>query len=127
MTKILLVEDNEENRDMLGRRLSRAGFLVCFAAEGATGIRMALHEMPDLILMDIALGENAMDGWEATRHLKGDPKTAGIPIIALTAHALSTDRQRSIEVGCAEFDTKPVDLDRLLRKINTCLGARSAA
>jgi CheY-like chemotaxis protein len=128
MTKVLLVEDNEENRDMLGRRLSRAGFYVCYACEGETGIRMALHELPDIILMDIALGENAMDGWEATRHLKGNPKTAAIPIIALTAHALSTDRQKSIEVGCAEFDTKPVDLDRLLRKINTCLSAsRSAA
>lgn len=127
MTKILLVEDNEENRDMLGRRLSRAGFFVCYACEGETGIRMALSEKPDLILMDIALGENVMDGWEATKHLKTNPKTAGIPIIALTAHALSTDRQKSIEVGCAEFDTKPVDLDRLLRKINTCLGARSAA
>src|SRR5690348_12336634 len=114
MTKILLVEDNEENRDMLGRRLTRAGFSVCYAPEGASGIRMALNEMPDVILMDIALGENAMDGWEATRYLKSDPKTAGIPIIALTAHALSTDRQKSIEVGCAEFDTKPVDLDRLL-------------
>ncbi|HEX4191784.1 MAG TPA: response regulator [Stellaceae bacterium] len=127
MTKILLVEDNEENRDMLGRRLSRAGFAVSYACEGAAGIRMAQNVMPDVILMDIALGENAMDGWEATRHIKADPKTAGIPIIALTAHALSTDRQKSIEMGCAEFDTKPVDLDRLLRKINGCLGARSAA
>ena len=127
MTKILLVEDNEENRDMLGRRLSRAGFAVCYACEGEAGIRVAASEMPDVILMDIALGENAMDGWEATKHLKTNPKTSGIPIIALTAHALSTDRQKSIEVGCAEFDTKPVDLERLLRKINACLEARSAA
>jgi CheY-like chemotaxis protein len=127
MTKILLVEDNEENRDMLGRRLSRAGFTVSYACEGEAGVRMAQSVMPDVILMDIALGENAMDGWEATRHLKADPKTAGIPVIALTAHALSTDRQKSIEIGCAEFDTKPVDLDRLLRKINGCLGARNAA
>jgi CheY-like chemotaxis protein len=127
MTKILLVEDNEENRDMLGRRLSRAGFYVCYAGEGETGIRIALNEMPDIILMDIALGENAMDGWEATRYLKSNPKTAGIPIIALTAHALSTDRQKSIEVGCAEFDTKPVDLERLLRKLNACLNARQSA
>jgi two-component system, cell cycle response regulator DivK len=127
MTKILLVEDNEENRDMLGRRLSRAGFFVCYASDGETGIRIAANETPDVILMDIALGENAMDGWEATRNLKANPKTAGIPIIALTAHALSTDRQKSIEVGCVEFDTKPVDLERLLRKINGCLGTRSAA
>jgi CheY-like chemotaxis protein len=121
MTKILLVEDNAENRDMLGRRLSRAGFAVCFATDGPAGIRLAASELPDLILMDIALGD--MDGWEATRSLKSNPKTAAIPIIALTAHALSTDRKKSIEVGCAEYDTKPVDLERLLRKINTCLAA----
>jgi CheY-like chemotaxis protein len=125
MTKILLVEDNAENRDMLGRRLSRAGFAVCFATDGPAGIRLAASELPDLILMDIALGD--MDGWEATRSLKSNPKTAAIPIIALTAHALSTDRKKSIEVGCAEYDTKPVDLERLLRKINTCLAAAKPA
>jgi CheY-like chemotaxis protein len=125
MTKILLVEDNEENRDMLGRRLSRSGFFVCYATDGPMGIRIASHEQPDLILMDIALG--AMDGWEATRILKANPKTAGIPVIALTAHALSTDRKKSIEVGCSEYDTKPVDLERLLRKINSCLPANRPA
>jgi CheY-like chemotaxis protein len=119
MPKILLVEDNEMNRDMLGRRLQRHGFTLCFAADGPTGITMAGTEMPDLILMDIALGE--MDGWEATRRIKANPGTSRIPIIALTAHALASDRDKSVEVGCADFDTKPVDLPRLLAKINTCL------
>lgn len=126
MTKILLVEDNEDNRDMLGRRLSRHGFSVCFAIDGPSGVRMAHNELPDVILMDIALGE--MDGWEATRLIKDDPRTTGIPVIALTAHALASDRARSVEVGCADYDTKPVDLPRLLGKINACLpgGARAA-
>ena len=121
MTKILLVEDNEENRDMLGRRLQRQGFAVCFAVDGPMGVAMAAEEAPDLILMDIALGD--MDGWEATRQIKGDPRTAAIPVIALTAHALATDRKKSFEVGCAEYDTKPVDLPRLLGKIRTFLPA----
>jgi CheY-like chemotaxis protein len=125
MAKILLVEDNEENRDMLGRRLTRAGFAVSFAEDGPAGIRRASDEMPDVILMDIALGD--MDGWEATRFIKSNPKTADIPIIALTAHALSTDRKKSIEVGCAEYDTKPVDLQRLLGKINACLSTKQHA
>jgi CheY-like chemotaxis protein len=119
MPKILLVEDNELNRDMLGRRLQRHGYTVCLAVDGPSGIIMAGAEMPDLILMDIALGE--MDGWEATRRIKANPATARIPIIALTAHALASDRDKSVEVGCADFDTKPVDLPRLLAKINTCL------
>lgn len=119
MTKILLVEDNEENRDMLGRRLQRQGFSICFAVDGPTGVTMAAQEMPDLILMDIALGD--MDGWEATRRIKGNPGTAMIPVIALTAHALATDRERSFAAGCAEYDTKPVDLSRLLGKIRACL------
>jgi CheY-like chemotaxis protein len=119
MTKILLVEDNEMNRDMLGRRLQRQGFAVCFAVDGPSGVRMAHEEMPDLILMDVALGD--MDGWEATRRIKANTTTAAIPIIALTAHALATDRAKSVEVGCAEFDTKPVDLPRLLGKIRACL------
>lgn len=123
MTKILLVEDNEMNRDMLGRRLQRHGFTVCFAVDGPSGVRMASEEAPDLILMDVALGD--MDGWEATRLIKANPQTAKIPIIALTAHALATDRQTSVKVGCVEFDTKPVDLPRLLGKINHCLAARS--
>jgi two-component system, cell cycle response regulator DivK len=124
MTKILLVEDNEENRDMLGRRLTRHGFAVSYAVDGPASVRMAGEEQPDLILMDIALGD--MDGWEATRLIKSDPRTAAIPVIALTAHALATDRKKSVEVGCSEYDTKPVDLPRLLGKINSCLGHRPA-
>jgi CheY-like chemotaxis protein len=120
--KILLVEDNEMNRDMLGRRLQRYGFAVAFAVDGPSGVAMAAEETPDLILMDVALGD--MDGWEATRRIKANPRTAGIPVIALTAHALASDRDKSIEIGCADFDTKPVDLPRLLGKINACLGAR---
>jgi CheY-like chemotaxis protein len=119
MTKILLVEDNEMNRDMLGRRLTRHGFTVCFAVDGPTGVRMAIDEAPDLILMDVALGD--MDGWEATRLIKANPATRQIPIIALTAHALASDRDTSVKVGCADFDTKPVDLPRLLGKIRGCL------
>ena len=125
MTKILLVEDNELNRDMLGRRLKRHGFSVCFAMDGPAGVKMAADEAPDLILMDVALGD--MDGWEATRRIKANEQTANIPIIALTAHALASDRDKSVEVGCAEFDTKPVDLPRLLGKIEACLAhARNA-
>ena len=119
MTKILLVEDNEMNRDMLGRRLQRNGFSVCFAVDGPSGVAAAGTEMPDLILMDVALGE--MDGWEATRLIKSNPQTSRIPIIALTAHALASDRETSVKMGCADFDTKPVDLVRLLGKIRTCL------
>ena len=132
-TKILLVEDSVANRDMLTRRLERRGFLVRGAADGPGGVAMAASEIPDLILMDVALG--TMDGWEATRRIKANPKTANIPIIALTAHALATDRDKSVEVGCSDFDTKPVDLLRLLGKIEKCLakkkikanGPRSAA
>ena len=119
MPKILLVEDNEMNRDMLTRRLQRNAFTVCCAPDGPAGVAMAAEEMPDLILMDVALG--AMDGWEATQLIKARPATAAIPIIALTAHALASDRQKSIDVGCADFDTKPVDMPRLLGKINACL------
>ena len=119
MPRILLVEDNEMNRDMLGRRLERRGYEVCFAVDGPTGIAMAESARPDLILMDVGLGE--MDGWEATRRIKGRPATAAIPVIALTAHALATDRARSVEVGCAEYDTKPVDFVRLLAKIEALL------
>lgn len=117
-TKILLVEDSLPNRDMLTRRLERRGFAVCCAVDGPSGVAMSVSEMPDVILMDVALGE--MDGWEATRLIKANPKTANIPIIALTAHALATDRDKSVEVGCADFDTKPVDLARLLGKIQGC-------
>jgi len=124
MAKILLVEDNEMNRDMLTRRLARHGFDVCCAPDGPSGVRMSEEEMPAVILMDVALG--AMDGWEATTLIKARPSTAHIPVIALTAHALASDRKRSVEVGCADFDTKPVDLPRLLSKINACIGASGA-
>jgi 7-keto-8-aminopelargonate synthetase-like enzyme/DNA-binding response OmpR family regulator len=120
--KILLVEDSLANRDMLTRRLERRGFSVCSAADGPTGVAMSVSESPDVILMDVALG--AMDGWEATQLIKADPKTADIPIIALTAHALATCRDKSIEVGCSDFDTKPVDLARLLGKIEACLAQK---
>ena len=119
MHKILLVEDNEINRDMLTRRLQRHGFAMCCAHDGTAGVAMAATEMPDLILMDVALGE--MDGWEATLLIKANPATSAIPIIALTAHALATDRAKSVEVGCSDFDTKPVDMQRLLGKIRACL------
>lgn len=124
MRKILLVEDNEMNRDMLTRRLQRHGFTVSCAVDGPSGVKAAAVEQPDLILMDVALGE--MDGWEATQLIKGAPATANIPIIALTAHALASDRHRSIEVGCDGFETKPVDLPRLLEKITACLSRRDA-
>lgn len=124
MKKILLVEDNEMNRDMLSRRLVRQGFEVVCAVNGPEGIAMASRERPDLILMDVALG--AMDGWEATTLIKADPRTSDIPIIALTAHALATDRQKSVEVGCIDFDTKPVDFPRLIRKLQTALGLAAA-
>ena len=119
MHKILLVEDNEVNREMLTRRLQRRGFHVCCACDGASGVAMALSEMPHLILMDVALGE--MDGWEATQLIKDNPATAAIPIIALTAHALASDRAKAAEVGCSDFDTKPVDMERLLGKIRVLL------
>ena len=119
MLKILLVEDNELNRDMLSRRLSRSGFSVLAAVDGPEGIRMARDQRPDLILMDVALGE--MDGWQATLAIKADPELASTPIVALTAHALESDRRRSVEVGCADFDTKPVDYPRLLEKIEKLL------
>ena len=125
MPKILLVEDNEMNRDMLTRRLERNGFTVFCAVDGPSGVAMAAEQSPDLILMDVALGE--MDGWEATTLIKARPSTAAIPIIALTAHALASDRDTSVQVGCAYFDTKPVDLPRLLEKINACLAASKAA
>src|SRR5271170_3097835 len=105
MAKVLIVEDNEANRDMLGRRLERRGFSVCFAIDGPSGIAAAVRETPDVILMDIGLGE--MSGWDTTKHIKANPATARIPIIALTAHALASDRDKSIEIGCVDFDTKP--------------------
>ena len=123
MTKILLVEDNEMNRDMLSRRLIRQGFEVSLAQDGARGVAMALDEQPDLVLMDMSLP--VLDGWEATRRLKADPATQAIPVIALTAHAMAADREKALAAGCDDYDTKPIDLPRLLDKITHLLG-RSA-
>ncbi len=120
MTKILLVEDNEMNRDMLSRRLERRGFQVVIAVDGQQGVDLAEAENPDLILMDMSLP--VLDGWEATRRLKGAPETRAIPIIALTAHAMSGDREKALEAGCDDYDTKPIELPRLLGKIDTLLG-----
>ena len=125
MTKILLVEDNEMNRDMLSRRLERRGYQVVIAVDGVEGVRMAEAEAPALILMDMSLP--VLDGWEATRQIKAAPATGGIPIIALTAHAMSGDREKAIAAGCDDFDTKPVDLARLLEKIEALLGRPPAA
>lgn len=121
MAKILLVEDNELNRDMLSRRLRRAGYEVLCAEDGPQGVRMVGEAKPDLVLMDVALG--AMDGWEATLLIRSNKAAAPPPIIALTAHALESDRRRSVEVGCCDFDTKPIDLVRLLGKIQRQLSA----
>lgn len=123
MAKILLIEDNEMNLDMLSRRLVRRGHEITTALDGPAGIVSATETRPDLILMDISLP--GMDGWEATRVLRAQSETAAIPIIALTAHAMETDRQRSLEAGCNDFDTKPVDLARLLVKIDALLAASS--
>jgi len=120
MTKILLVEDNEMNRDMLSRRLSRNGFEVLIAVNGQEGVDLALAEKPALILMDMSLP--VLDGWEATRRVKADPATAAIPVIALTAHAMAKDREDAMAAGCDDFDTKPVELPRLMGKIKALLG-----
>ena len=116
MTVVLIVEDNPINRDVLGRRLEKRGFTIRFAEDGMQAISAASSLMPDVILMDIGLGEG-IDGWEVTRRIKADPVTAGIPIIALTASAFESDRRKSLEAGCCDFDTKPIDLARLLDKI----------
>ena len=113
--KILLVEDNEMNRDMLSRRLVLRGHEVVIAEDGGRALEMALREFPDLVLMDMGLP--VMDGWEATRRLKADPRTASVPVIALTAHAMADERMRALDAGCDDFDTKPIDLDRLLGKV----------
>ena len=119
MPKILLVEDNEMNRDMLSRRLQRRGYAVVIAHDGEQGLSLACTEMPDLILMDISLP--VMGGWDVTRHLKADQSTRHIPIIALTAHAWVTDREKAIEAGCDDYDTKPVEFGRLSEKIENLL------
>ena len=116
MTIVLIVEDNPINRDVLGRRLEKRGFTIRFAEDGLQAIEASLALMPDVILMDIGLGEG-IDGWEVTRRIKANPLTAAIPIIALTASAFESDRKKSLEAGCSDFDTKPVDLPRLLDKI----------
>lgn len=115
MPKILIVEDNELSRDMLSRRLRRKGYEVLVATDGQEGIAMAQRELPDLVLMDLSLPD--LDGWEATRRLKTDAKTQSIPVIALTAHAMSGDREKALDAGCDEYDTKPIDLRRLLSKM----------
>ena len=115
MPRILLVEDNEMNRDMLSRRLERRGFEVIIAIDGEDGVARARAETPDLVLMDMSLP--VLDGWEATRQLKAAPETKSIPIVALTAHAMSGDREKALEAGCDDFDTKPVDFPRLLAKV----------
>lgn len=120
MHKILLVEDNEMNRDMLSRRLEKRGFQIVIAIDGAQAVEIAHNEAPDLILMDMKLP--VLDGWTATKKLKQSDKTCHIPILGLTAHALSGDCERALEIGCNDFDTKPVDFPRLLGKIHKLLG-----
>lgn len=118
--KILLVEDNEMNRDMLSRRLARRGYDVVVAVDGQEAVDLARSATPDLILMDMSLP--VLDGWEATRRIKAAAETAGIPVIALTAHAMSGDREKALEAGCDDYDSKPIDLTRLLGKIEARLG-----
>ncbi|HVS02390.1 MAG TPA: response regulator [Thermoanaerobaculia bacterium] len=125
MPRLLLVEDNEMNRDMLSRRLSRKGFDIAVAVDGAKGVELARTSSPDLILMDMSLP--VLDGWDATRLLKADPETMRIPVIALTAHAMSDDRQKALDAGCDDYDTKPVELPRLLAKIERLLGMAKEA
>ena len=122
MAKILLVEDNEMNRDMLSRRLQRKGFAVAIAEDGRAGVAMAASEAPDLILLDMSLP--LVDGWEAARQIKAGAKTKSIPIIALPAHAMAGDREKALAAGCDEYDTKPVEFPRLLAKIEAILGSR---
>ena len=124
MIRILLVEDNEMNRDMLSRRLKRKGFEVLIAVDGLEGVNMARSESPDLILMDMSLP--VMDGWEAVRTLKDDPETQPIPVLGLSAHAMTPDRDKAIKAGCDDYDTKPVDIKRLMGKINELLGQDNA-
>jgi CheY-like chemotaxis protein len=119
MAKILLVEDNEMNRDMLSRRLAKRGYEVVVAVDGREGVAKARAEAPALVLMDMSLP--VLDGWEATRELRADPATRSIPVIALTAHAMAGDREKALAAGCDDFDTKPIELERLLAKIEALL------
>jgi CheY-like chemotaxis protein len=125
MTKILLVEDNEMNRDMLSRRLQKMGYEVVLAIDGEEGMAKAQSELPALILMDMSLP--GIDGWEATRRLKAAPQSQNIPVIALTAHAMTDDRDKALAAGCDDFDTKPVELSRLLSKIQALLERHAAS
>jgi len=125
MAKILLVEDNEMNRDMLSRRLERRGYEVVIAVDGQQGVDLAQSAAPDLILMDMSLP--VIDGWEATRQLKAMDRMKGVPIIALTAHAMSGDREKALDAGCNDYDTKPIELPRLLGKIEALLGSKPPA
>jgi two-component system cell cycle response regulator DivK len=125
MPKILLVEDNEMNRDMLSRRLQRKGYQVVLALDGQSGVEMTQTQAPDLVLMDMSLP--VLDGWEATRRLKADDATRHIPVIALTAHAMSSDREKALEAGCDDYDTKPIELPRLLIKIDALLNGGEVA
>lgn len=125
MPRILIVEDNEMNRDMLSRRLERKGYSISMAVDGGAGVEKAGAEIPDLILMDMSLP--VLDGWEATRRVKGSPQTRHIPVIALTAHAMTGDRDKAMEAGCDDYDTKPIDLARLLSKIQAQLEKTKAA
>jgi CheY-like chemotaxis protein len=122
MAKILLVEDNELNRDMLSRRLVRHGYDVLVAYDGASGVEMTGTELPDLVLMDMSLP--VLDGWEAAQRLKANPDTRAIPVIALTAHAMTADRERALAAGCDDYDTKPIELPRLLEKMQRLLARR---
>jgi two-component system cell cycle response regulator DivK len=124
MPIILIVEDNEENRDALGRRLQRRGFEVLMAVDGKVGVEMSKTERPDLVLMDMNMPE--VDGWEATRQIKADPNTKDLPVIGLTAHAMTGDRERAIEAGCSDYHTKPVEFPRLLSQIEALLQAKPA-
>ena len=125
MAKILLVEDNEMNRDMLSRRLERRGYTVVMAEDGAKGVALARSDSPDIILMDMSLP--VVDGWEATRQIKAAPETKGIPVIALTAHAMAGDEERALASGCNDYETKPVDLPKLLAKIDALLQNKGAS
>jgi len=124
MAKVLLVEDNEMNRDMLSRRLTRRGFEVVSAVDGQQGVDLARSEKPDIILMDMSLP--VMDGWEATRRVKSEESTRNVPVIGLTAHAMSGDREKALEAGCDEYDTKPVEIELLIAKIELLLGKTGA-
>jgi two-component system cell cycle response regulator DivK len=123
--KILLVEDNELNRDMLSRRLQRKGYRIVMAVDGRAGVEMAMSESPDLILMDMSLP--VLNGWEATRQIKSNPKTRAIPVIALTAHAMASDREQALAAGCEDYDIKPIELPRLIEKIETLLSRPQGA